>query len=68
MARRSIVENIKIDKEVIINRANLVFIRPGMGIPPPMLDRIVGGDALREIHDDKTITFDRITLKNSHKR
>lgn len=67
MARRSIVANIKIDKGDIIHRDNLVFKRPGTGIPPSMLDRVVGGVALRDIHEDEIITFDSIKLKNSHK-
>jgi len=44
-----------------------VFKRPGTGIPPSMLDRVVGGVALRDIHEDETITFNSIKLKNSHK-
>ena len=64
MARRSIVANNKIPKGDIITRESIVFKRPGTGIPPSMLDLVVGGIALKDIDEDNIITFDSVKLKN----
>ncbi|MFW9896748.1 MAG: N-acetylneuraminate synthase family protein [Candidatus Thorarchaeota archaeon] len=59
-ARRSIIANQDISKDDIITREMITFKRPGTGIPPFMLDLVVGGKALEELKEDDIITFDKI--------
>ena len=36
--------------------------RPGTGIPPHMIDHVVGGQALEDIGEDEILQFPKIKL------
>jgi len=57
LARRSIVSKKKILKGEIILRENLTTKRPGIGIEPKYIDKIVGRRAALDIDEDKIITW-----------
>ena len=54
-ARRSIVSLGKINKGEIITKEKLTFKRPGTGISPTNIDRVIGKKALIDIEDDTII-------------
>ncbi|MFX1409544.1 MAG: N-acetylneuraminate synthase family protein [Promethearchaeota archaeon] len=62
-ARRSIVAKLNIAKGEIITREMITFKRPGTGIPPSMIDTVIGGIALKDLKEDDLFTFDKIKLK-----
>ena len=61
-ARRSLVATRDIHKGEVIGKDDVTPKRPGTGIPPWMLDLIVGGVALENIKEDEIITFDKVKL------
>jgi len=63
-ARRSIIANLDISKGDIITKEMITFKRPGTGIPPFMVDYVVGGTALEDLKEDDIITFDKIKFVN----
>jgi sialic acid synthase SpsE len=59
-ARRSVVAASEIAAGTRITREMLVVKRPGTGIPPGDLGRVVGRTAVRDIRDDEIITWDMV--------
>ena len=57
-ARRSIVSLGNIDKGLIITKEMLTYKRPGTGISPAEVDKIVGKKAKIDIEDDTILSFD----------
>jgi N-acetylneuraminate synthase len=66
-ARRSIIANRDILKGDIITQEKVTFKRPGTGIPPFMIDYIIGGTALEDLREDDIITFDKVKFVNREK-
>lgn len=58
--RRSIVAARKISKGDILTYSDIVFKRPGSGIPPDMTDSILGKKVLRDIEEDTLLTAEMI--------
>lgn len=63
-ARRSIVASMDIKKGDKITKEMLTFKRPGTGIPPFMMNSVIGGTALKDIKEDDILTNDNIKFKN----
>lgn len=59
-ARRSLVSLCKISKGETITREMLTFKRPGTGISPKEIGRVIGSISLCDIDEDVTITDDMI--------
>jgi len=59
-ARRSLVATRLIKRGKRLREGDIAIKRPGTGIPPELLDQVVGATALRDIHPDEVITFDAI--------
>lgn len=59
-ARMSIVAKNRIDKGQVISEANLTVLRPGTGILPKFIDKIVGKKAARDISDNEQIQWNDI--------
>ena len=59
-ARRSIVTSVKIPKGAVIEREMITFKRPGTGISPRDIDKVIGMRALRDINEDEILTWDLI--------
>jgi len=60
VVRRSIVAKIEIPKGTVITEKMLVFKRPGIGIEPKYLNKVIGKKAKRDIKPDELITFKRL--------
>ena len=60
--RRSIVAKQKIPKGVTIIRSMLDVKRPGTGIPPKLLDKVVGTKAVKDIEEDTPINYEDVSL------
>jgi len=58
--RKSIVSKVDIPKDTIINRDMLVIKRPGTGIKPEELDKILGSRSKRRIRKDSVIKYDHL--------
>ena len=56
-ARRSIVANKKITKGEVLTKNKICFKRPGTGISPSLLKKVLGKRVKKEITYDKIITF-----------
>ena len=56
-ARRSIVANTKIAKGEILTKNKIYFKRPGTGISPSLLKKVLGKKVKKEITYDNLITF-----------
>ncbi len=61
-ARRSLVAARDIPESKIIEPNDVTWKRPGTGIPPSMLERVIGGRAIKNIQEDEILTFDKIIL------
>ncbi len=61
-ARRSLVAAKTIPEGKVIKSSDLTWKRPGTGIPPWMIDNVIGGRALKEIKEDEVLKFDEIKL------
>jgi sialic acid synthase SpsE len=59
-ARRSLVAKKSIPKGKIIEKNDITWKRPGTGIPPWMMDHLIGGKALEDIKEDEILKFDKI--------
>jgi len=59
-ARRSLVAARAIKKGKRLRRQDIAIKRPGTGIPPLLLEYVVGAEALRDIKEDEVIGFDAI--------
>jgi len=57
-ARRSIVAKKKIPKGTVIERDMLTFKRPGTGISPKFIDKIIKRKARRDIKKDEIVRWD----------
>ena len=57
VARRSIVAKVDIPAETVITENMLAFKRPGVGVPPKNLDKIIGHASLSDIKKDSLINF-----------
>jgi N-acetylneuraminate synthase/N,N'-diacetyllegionaminate synthase len=56
-ARRSVVSNVSITKGTKISRSMLSVKRPGTGIPPKYIDKVVGKVAKRNIDKDEVLNW-----------
>jgi len=56
-ARRSLVARHPITKGTKIEVGDIAIKRPGTGIPPVLLDHVIGGTALRDIAEDEVLEF-----------
>jgi N-acetylneuraminate synthase len=57
-ARRSIVAKLNIKKDEILTRDNVTFKRPGTGISPADLDKVLGRKVTKNISEDELIYWD----------
>lgn len=57
-ARRSVVSQGQIKKGTVIEKNMLTYKRPGNGIPPSDIDKIIGNVSKIDIEDDTILTFD----------
>ena len=48
----------KINKGIVITKEMLTYKRPGTGISPTEIDKIIGKKALVDIEDDTILSFD----------
>ena len=64
-ARRSLVAKRHIPKGKLIEKEDITWKRPGTGIPPWMIDFVIGGVALKDIEEDEVLDFNKIRL-NAH--
>jgi len=64
-ARRSLVAARTIPKGKVIDESDLTWKRPGTGIPPWMIDNVIGGVALKEIKEDEVLNFTSLMLRDS---
>lgn len=62
-ARRSIVARVDIPKGAKITADMLTFKRPGTGIPPSKIDKIIGGIALCDMQEDEILQIENIRCK-----
>ena len=62
-ARRSIVSQGSIKKGMTITEEMLTFKRPGVGISPAEIDKVIGSVAKQDIEDDTIILYDMIDYK-----
>ena len=62
-ARRSIVTFGKIKRGQILTKENLIMKRPGTGISPTQINKIIGKIAKRNLQDDYAIKFSDIKKK-----
>ena len=63
-ARRSLVASKAIETGKIIEGSDITCKRPGTGIPPWMIDNVIGGVALDEIKEDEVLNFNKIKFSN----
>jgi N-acetylneuraminate synthase len=61
-ARRSLVATRKIRKGEILQSEDVAIKRPGTGLPPKMLDRVIGAKALADIGEDEILKHDMLLL------
>ena len=59
-ARRSIVAKVYIPKDSIITEGMLVFKRPGTGISPKFLERIIGKKTKIDIKEDEIVKWEDV--------
>jgi len=59
-ARRSIVAAVAIEEGENITRDSVAFKRPGTGISPTMVDRVVGRQARRDIQAGEPLSWDSV--------
>jgi len=64
-ARRSLVAKRHIPKGKVIEEEDITWKRPGTGIPPWMIDLVIGSIALEDIKEDEVLTFRKIRLVNN---
>ncbi len=55
--RRSIVANLNIEKGKILKREYLTFKRPGDGLEPKILNKLIGKRINRKIYQDEQLSF-----------
>jgi len=67
-ARRSIVSTVRIPKGTVITREMLDIKRPGTGLAPKELDRVIGTRAVIDIEDDMPIKSEFISEWHNEKK
>ncbi|RLQ97143.1 N-acetylneuraminate synthase [Falsibacillus albus] len=60
IARKSLTTSVSISKGQILSKEHLVCKRPGTGIPPKYLSKIIGKEAKMDFHEDQTLSWDDI--------
>lgn len=60
VARKSIVAAVRIPKGVAISKGMLAIKRPGTGIPPAFIDRLIGRQARRVIRQDDLVLWEAV--------
>ena len=63
-ARRSLVANRPIREGMVVKADDITIKRPGTGIPPSMLNHVIGGVALRDIDEDEILNFDMVQFSS----
>ena len=61
-ARRSLVAKRFIKSGERIHEEDIAIKRPGTGIPPEFINLVIGGVALKDIHEDEILQFGAIRL------
>jgi N-acetylneuraminate synthase/N,N'-diacetyllegionaminate synthase len=61
MVRRSIIAKVDIPMGAMITEDMLDFKRPGIGLEPKNIDKILGRKAKIRIRSDEPITFDKLS-------
>ena len=61
-ARRSIVTKVSIKKGSILNKTNLIMKRPGTGISPEKIYKIIGRKAVKDLNED--VILKKLTSNN----
>jgi N,N'-diacetyllegionaminate synthase len=64
VARKSLVANKCIKRGETISSDDLEIKRPGTGIPPKYLEKIIGSTAKMDILEDQIITWAQIDFQN----
>ena len=59
--RKSIVARVHIPKGTVITRQMLSIKRPGTGLAPKYLEKVIGKKAKKDIKADELITFEKLT-------
>ncbi|TDK64135.1 acetylneuraminic acid synthetase [Bacillus salipaludis] len=59
-ARRSLVANTTIQKGTLITEEMLTWKRPGIGISPKDIDKVIGRNARVDIHEDEILMWDML--------
>ena len=60
MARRSIIAKVDIPKGTVITKDMLIIKRPGTGILPKYLDKVIGKKATKDIKEDELLSYEMI--------
>jgi sialic acid synthase SpsE len=68
LARRSIVAAREIPKGARLTRADLAVKRPGFGIQPRELEKVIGSVALRKIGEDDVLTWKMLRRRRAARR
>lgn len=63
-ARRSLVANKKIIKNTVITEDMLTWKRPGTGISPNFIDKVIGMISIKDIEEDEIIQWDFLSHFN----
>jgi N-acetylneuraminate synthase len=63
-ARRSLVSKKHIEKGKTIDYEDITWKRPGFGIPPNMIDKVIGGIACVDIPEDTILDFKKVIMKS----
>ena len=58
--RRSLISNKSMKKGQIITESDILMKRPGDGIPPNQIDKILGGRLLEDIDEETQFEFEKI--------
>ncbi len=65
-ARRSLVAKRFIPKGKVIEEEDITWKRPGTGIPPSMIEYVIGGISLKAIKEDEILTFTKVKLESQN--
>jgi N,N'-diacetyllegionaminate synthase len=66
IARRSIVAARDLAAGIVLTRADMAFKRPGTGVPPRMVNELIGQRIARPIARNSLITFDAFRTETHH--
>jgi sialic acid synthase SpsE len=62
-ARRSLVATRAIGEGKVLQRGDIAIKRPGTGIPPAMLEHVVGARTLADIEKDEVLAYRLLRLE-----